>query len=109
MKRFYGTLTGTPTGTLAIRVRIEGRVQGVWFRGWTADEARRRGLAGWVRNRRDGSVEALFSGPEDAVREMSTLCHDGPPAAHVTAVIETPAETPKEAPENTDFVQLPTA
>ena len=94
------------TGTLALRVRIEGRVQGVWFRGWTADEARRLGLNGWVRNRRDGSVDALFSGPEDAVREMAALCHDGPPAARVTAVIETAEEAPSEA---AGFVQLPSA
>ena len=85
------------TATLAIRVRIKGRVQGVWFRGWTMDEARRRGLAGWVCNRRDGSVEALFSGREAAVREMVSLCREGPPAARVTAVIETPAKVPEEA------------
>jgi len=85
------------TATLAIRVRIEGRVQAVWFRGWTMDEARRRGLAGWVRNRRDGSVEALFSGPEEAVREMVVLCHEGPPAARVTAVVKAPAKAPEEA------------
>ena len=46
----------------AVKVRILGRVQGVWFRAWTAEEATRRGLAGWVRNRRDGSVEAFFAG-----------------------------------------------
>ena len=84
------------TATLAVRVRIEGRVQAVWFRGWTMDEARRLSLAGWVRNRRDGSVEALFSGPEDAVREMVSRCHEGPPAARVTAVIEAPAKAPQD-------------
>jgi acylphosphatase len=99
-----GIPTGIPTGTLAIRVRIEGRVQGVWFRGWTVDEARRRGISGWVHNCRDGSVEALFSGLEDGVREMVALCREGPPAANVTAVIETAAETP----EQTGFRQLPT-
>ena len=82
--------------TVAVRVRIEGRVQGVWFRAWTVEQARARGLAGWVRNRRDGAVEALFAGPEDAVREMVALCHEGPPAARVASVIETPATPPDE-------------
>jgi acylphosphatase len=47
----------------AAHVRIVGRVQGVGYRAWTVDEARRRGLSGWVRNRSDGDVEAVFSGP----------------------------------------------
>jgi acylphosphatase len=80
----------------AVRVRIEGRVQGVWYRGWTVDEARRRGLAGWVRNRSDGSVEALFSGPRPAVDAMLEACWTGPPAAQVTAVLPRPAEAPAE-------------
>ncbi len=68
------------------RVRIRGRVQGVGFRFWVVDEAERLGLHGWVRNRRDGSVEALFHGPADAVEEMVARCRLGPPAARVTAV-----------------------
>ncbi len=75
-----------------MRVRIEGRVQAVWFRGWTVDEARRRGLRGWVRNRRDGSVEALFTGAEDTVRAMITSCRHGPPAARVDRVEELPGQ-----------------
>ena len=59
--------------TITVRVRISGRVQGVWYRGWTVDEARRLGLSGWVRNRRDGSVEAVFSGPEHVVRAHDRL------------------------------------
>jgi acylphosphatase len=70
----------------SVRVRIEGRVQGVGFRYWTEDVAAELGLAGWVRNRRDGSVEALFVGPADDVREMLERCRDGPRGAHVTAV-----------------------
>ena len=69
--------------TITVRVTIRGRVQGVWYRGWTVDEARRLGLSGWVRNRRDGPVEAVFSGPEHAVRAMIALCREGPPAALV--------------------------
>ena len=66
------------------RVRIRGRVQGVGFRFWVVDEANRLGLDGWVRNRRDGSVEALFHGPATAVEEMVARCRTGPPAARVT-------------------------
>ena len=74
--------------TITVRVRIRGRVQGVWYRGWTVEEARRLGLSGWVRNRRDGSVEAVFSGPEHVVRAMIAFCRQGPPAALVREVTE---------------------
>ena len=70
----------------SVRVVITGRVQGVWFRGWTQQEARARGLAGWVRNRRDGAVEALFQGADEAVEAMVAACREGPPYAHVAAV-----------------------
>jgi acylphosphatase len=73
---------------MSVRVRITGRVQGVWYRGWMADQARRLDLSGWVRNRRDGSVEAVFSGPEQAVRAVIDLCRQGPPAALVREVSE---------------------
>jgi acylphosphatase len=69
-----------------VRVRIEGRVQGVGFRYWIERVAGELGLAGWVRNRRDGAVEALFCGAADDVAEMLERCRDGPPAAQVTAV-----------------------
>ncbi|HEY1244205.1 MAG TPA: acylphosphatase [Hyphomicrobiaceae bacterium] len=69
-----------------VRVRIAGRVQGVSYRYWTEDTARGLGLTGWVRNRRDGSVEALFSGAADEVADMLQRCHDGPAAAVVSAV-----------------------
>jgi len=68
------------------RVRIEGSVQGVGYRYWTERVATELGLTGWVRNRRDGSVEALFCGPTRDVAEMLERCRDGPRAAHVTAV-----------------------
>lgn len=92
------------TGNTAARLRIHGRVQGVWFRGWTVDRATALGLSGWVRNRRDGSVEALVSGPGQAVEQMIAACHDGPPTAHVELVEHEPALglTP------TGFTQKPT-
>jgi acylphosphatase len=65
---------------------IRGRVQGVGYRVWVEDEASRRGLAGWTRNRRDGSVEAVFAGPPDAVAAMIEACRRGPPSARVDAV-----------------------
>jgi acylphosphatase len=90
--------------TTAIRVRIHGGVQGVWYRGWTVDEARALGLSGWVRNRRDGSVEAVFAGPEATVRAMIERCRAGPSAARVSRV----DEQPETAPVEPGFRQLPT-
>ena len=78
----------------AVRVRITGRVQGVWFRGWAVDQARALGLDGWVRNRRDGSVEAVFSGSGAAVEEMLRRCRQGPSAAHVEEVHANPEADP---------------
>ncbi|HYJ58963.1 MAG TPA: acylphosphatase [Methyloceanibacter sp.] len=74
------------TNRRTVTVRIEGRVQGVYYRAWTNDTARSLGLDGWVRNAKDGSVEAVFSGPPAAVEEMLKRCADGPPDAKVTAV-----------------------
>jgi acylphosphatase len=77
----------------AIRqVRITGRVQGVGYRAWVEHRARAHGLEGWVRNRRDGSVEALFAGPADVVADMIALCRRGPSSARVEAVTEEPAD-----------------
>jgi acylphosphatase len=68
----------------AIRhVIIRGRVQQVGFRAWTEYTALEQGLEGWVRNRRDGTVEALFAGPPEAVAGMVEACRAGPPGAHV--------------------------
>jgi acylphosphatase len=72
-------------------VTIRGRVQGVGYRAWVEYQAMACGLEGWVRNRRDGSVEALFAGPAKAVAEMVALCRHGPPSARVTAVLNEPA------------------
>ncbi|XP_038882773.1 uncharacterized protein LOC120073926 [Benincasa hispida] len=70
--------------TKTVRVVIKGRVQGVFYRDWTVENATELGLKGWVRNRRDGSVEALFSGRPESVTEMEQRCRRGPPAAMVT-------------------------
>ena len=64
---------------MTVTVRVEGRVQGVWFRAWTKEEAEALGLSGWVRNEPDGSVAAVLSGPEARVREMLAALHRGPP------------------------------
>ena len=71
----------------AIRqVTITGRVQGVGYRAWVEHRARNHNLEGWVRNRRDGSVEALFAGPAEVVSEMVGACRRGPSSARVDAV-----------------------
>ncbi len=79
----------------AVRVRVSGRVQGVWFRAWTVREATARGLAGWVRNRHDGDVEALFAGPDEAVDAMVAECRSGPRHARVDNVVSEPAAAPE--------------
>jgi len=71
-----------------LHVYISGRVQGVFFRAYTHEEAQSLGLAGWVRNLRDGRVEAVFEGEEEKIRDMLKWCHKGPPSAHVTDVEE---------------------
>jgi len=68
------------------QVVIRGRVQGVGYRAWTEATADERGVEGWVRNCRDGSVEALFAGPEELVLTMIELCRRGPPGARVRAI-----------------------
>ena len=72
---------------VALRLTITGRVQGVGYRAWVEDRALASKLQGWVRNRRDGSVEALFCGPPGVVSEMVALCRHGPPGARVDNVI----------------------
>ncbi len=88
----------------ALRLSIVGRVQGVGYRAWTVHEAMHRNLRGWVRNRRDGSVEALFIGETEAVTSMAAACRLGPPLAQVIDVHQSPAEDDGSA----DFFELPT-
>lgn len=71
-----------------IRVVIRGRVQGVGYRDWTRYVARERGIEGWVRNRQDGSVEAVFSAASDAVISMIVACRKGPSNAMVHSIEE---------------------
>lgn len=78
--------------TKAVHATITGRVQGVFYRAWTETEAKKRQLRGWVRNRRDGSVEALFAGNDADVDDMLEACRDGPPAAQVSDIKVTEAE-----------------
>lgn len=67
-------------------VRVSGRVQGVFFRDSTRERARELGLSGYVTNAPDGTVEALFEGPSEGVREMVRWCEEGPPHAAVENV-----------------------
>jgi acylphosphatase len=69
-----------------VRLLITGRVQGVGYRAWAVDTARRLALRGWVRNRSDGAVEALAAGSDEAVAAMLAACRRGPRVAHVAAV-----------------------
>nr|WP_120495835.1 acylphosphatase [Kiloniella sp. EL199] len=67
---------------------ISGRVQGVWYRGWTVDRAKGLGLVGWVRNLPAGQVEAVVKGDTEKVDILIKLCHEGPEHANVTSVTE---------------------
>ena len=89
----------------AKRLVISGRVQGVGFREWMVDRARALGVCGWVRNRRDGTVEALVDGDIAAIEELLRACRRGPSAAHVSNIEEHLADSPGEL----GFWRLPTA
>lgn len=90
----------------SVRLAIGGRVQGVGYRYWTVTTARRLGLRGWVRNRADGSVEALVAGDSAVVGRMIEACRQGPAGARVVRVDVTEAEA-TDLPER--FTQQPTA
>jgi acylphosphatase len=77
---------------IARRILVRGRVQGVFYRGWTVEEARSLGVNGWVRNLRSGEVEILAMGSADAVERLINNCRSGPPAARVEEVIVEEAE-----------------
>ena len=88
------------------RLRITGRVQGVGYRDWCLRTARAAGLTGWVRNRTDGSVEAVVQGTAPRIETFIAGCHAGPPLARVTAVDSTPEDSEDI---ESGFRQLPTA
>ena len=88
----------------AKRLRIAGVVQGVGYRAWMVRRAAALGVSGWVRNRGDGSVEALVHGDTASVEELLRACRMGPPGALVTLIHEELAEPPDEEP---GFRQLP--
>ncbi len=93
------------SGVVTRRLRIHGRVQGVWYRGWAVDTARALGLDGWVRNRSDSSVELVARGPEAALDALAGQCRQGPPSARVDR-IEVEEAASEEVPEG--FDQRPT-
>lgn len=84
---------------VAKHVHVTGQVQGVSFRAWTRERAQELGVSGWVRNRSDGSVEALVSGPNEAVEALIAKLHEGPSAAKV----ETVRVADSEPQPDTDF------
>lgn len=83
-------------GNMRLRLIIEGRVQGVWFRESARKAAERIGVYGWVRNRPEGTVEVVAEGAEEKVRELAAWCRQGPPSARVTRVHETEDAFQKE-------------
>jgi acylphosphatase len=84
-----------------VRVVVSGMVQGVFFRQETSERAGRLGVAGWVRNRSDGRVEAVFEGPHDAVDRLVSWCHQGTPWSRVERV-----EVTDEEPEGLDGFRI---
>jgi acylphosphatase len=88
------------------RLRIIGRVQGVGFRDALCSEALHRGVAGWVRNRADGSVEALLQGPPEPVAQLIAWARRGPAASRVE---EVRVETSDEEPTHSGFERRPSA
>ena len=77
---------------VARQIRVSGRVQGVGYRASLQDEARRRGVNGWVRNRSDGSVEALLQGAPEAVEALIAWARRGPPGARVSELVASAAD-----------------
>ncbi|MDQ4079215.1 MAG: acylphosphatase [Gemmatimonadota bacterium] len=83
---------------MRLRLEVHGRVQGVGFRWFVREAARRRGVAGWVRNRGDGSVELEVSGTEPSLRELIAAIREGPPGARVDDVREANSGATDELP-----------
>lgn len=98
------TYRGPPMTDIIVRLEIRGRVQGVGYRWSMTEEAKRLGVRGWVRNRRDGSVEAMLAGAQEQVDRMVTWARRGPDSARVESV-----EVFEGAGSFANFEQLPTA
>jgi len=79
-------MSETKAARVRLRLLVRGRVQGVWFRGWTREQARALGVEGFARNLHDGSVEVVAQGPRDAAEALARACRMGPPSARVDAV-----------------------
>ena len=88
----------------ALRLRIHGRVQGVGYRHWFGQAAESLGVHGWVRNRSDGTVEAVICGPVDRLNQLIERAHNGPVAARVRNI----AQEPEYSIGHTEFICLPT-
>lgn len=97
-------MTSIPSAVPVRHLQIRGKVQGVYYRASMVEEALRLGLSGWVRNRRDGSVEAMACGTPAQLELLTAWARRGPPAAIVTEVIVTPVEG-----QFSGFAQWPTA
>lgn len=91
---------------VARQIRVSGRVQGVGYRVSLQHEARKRGVSGWVRNRRDGTVEAVLQGSPEAVDAVIAWARHGPPGARVTDVLDSAAG---EEPAHAQFELRPTS
>lgn len=93
-----------------VRVTISGRVQGVGYRAWTQIHAEARGVKGWVRNRANGDVEAVFAGPDEAIRALCASCWRGPSLARVdrVEVVEAEAAALSELGVGPEFRQIAT-
>jgi acylphosphatase len=87
----------------SVRMVVSGRVQGVWYRAWTQEQALSRDLSGWVRNCSDGTVEAVFSGSDDAVSSMLDAARNGPRLARVDDLKAEPCDPPEDG-----FITRPT-
>ena len=87
----------------AKRYVVSGKVQGVFFRAWTRDQARGLGLSGWVRNRPDGAVETLAVADEETLARFEAALNQGPPLSRVSGVRAEPVEDGEEADASAPF------
>jgi acylphosphatase len=96
--------------TKLVHLSIKGRVQGVGYRAFVELEAELRGLEGWVRNRRDGSVEAVVQGEDSVIDDLVAACRKGPPSSHVISIDISDADPEALKLRSTDekFAVLPT-